>query len=323
MDLPIAAQSADHITEPHPSLLPPLAELTPESGEVFDDVPIIDYLMHPAISRTDILNLRKSPAHYCAGRRKMARIELKPYDHREQNAKRFGEAIHCYILERDQFKKRFSPVLVDKHGHRQPRQKNDDKKLWVAYENECAAQRITILPLSEWNDVPVIGEKLLACKKLKTLIDRAVGIEQTILWLDAATDTPCKARFDIISEFPNGERFGVDLKSALDASEGAFARAAQNYGYDIQVAHYLAAGADIEHQISDIYLVAFEKEDPWGIMFYDIEDADLEMARAIIHNTFMTYQQCVSSGQWPNYPLDTKTVRFPAWRYKELNDALT
>ena len=71
------------------------------------DIPQMIYRGDPALSRSDIFEMRKSPMHF--------RYALD-HPREETTAMAFGTALHCYVLEPEKFAERY--VICEKIDRR-------------------------------------------------------------------------------------------------------------------------------------------------------------------------------------------------------------
>nr|MBP8282363.1 PD-(D/E)XK nuclease-like domain-containing protein [Chromatiaceae bacterium] len=139
--------------------------------------------------------------------------------------------------------------------------------------------------------------------------------ELSAIWTDAATGAPCKGRFDL-ARLSDGAI--IDLKTTIDASPSAFARAVVSYSYATQAAAYLAGAATLGADVSDFIIIAVEKTPPFAVGIYRLPDAALELGRRRWREACVLYASCIESGQWPGYGDGIRELTLPHWAISEL-----
>ena len=125
----------------------------------------------------------------------------------------------------------------------------------------------------------------------------------------------CKGRVDYYD--PRG---GVlaDLKTTRDASEDAFSRSAWDYGYFRQLAFYAHALERLGFEVSEVLVIAAEKEPPYGVAVYAVEDQALRAGWRQVEDLVAVYARCEATGVWPCYCEDAQPLTLPAWAWNRL-----
>jgi hypothetical protein len=93
----------------------------------------------------------------------------------------------------------------------------------------------------------------------------------------------------------------VDLKTTTDASIWAFRRSIRHFKYDWQAHWYLKGANLLDGGIYDtFYIIAVEKEPPFGCMVYEIRDG-LFYSEMRINPLLEKFAICVEANRWPCY----------------------
>ncbi len=259
--------------------------------------------------------VHKSPSHL----REMRLNPLQPTP-----AQRLGTAVHCHLLEREEFASRYAVCppeigLSTKYGRQ--------------FVEEVAAEGRLVLTTDEADRVVAMSRKLLDNPHVRKLLAMEHRVETAIYWRDAATGVLCKARPDLMIEpchtFPHGLIF--DLKTALDASESGFSRAAHKYGYHMQAAWY----ADGYQQVygtaaAPIFVFgAVESEAPFEPKLWvanrggdsegDVSEL-MRLGRAECRRALEIYAECERTGRWPGYSTELQQLPLPPWGIRQLNE---
>lgn len=131
---------------------------------------------------------------------------------------------------------------------------------------------------------------------------------------DPDTGVMRRGRFDCLGDVAIG-----DLKSTRDASPGAFAKDAANFRYHMQAAWYLDLAADLGHPALGFAFVVVEKEPPYFVAVYELDDDALDLGRTLNRRALDLYAECVATDVWPGYMSGHpyQTLSLPGWAFKE------
>ena len=180
-----------------------------------------------------------------------------------------------------------------------------EAKAWA--EEQRAAGR-TPLKADEVDQVGAMAAKLheaLAEMGIRLDPDRSeltalaeIGGIHCRAMVDNATDTPIRGLGKVI----------VDFKTTEDASPDACRRSVENYGYDLQWAHYTETWEVATGEKRAFLFIFQEKEPPFevGVMHLLAEPGHsedwAEDASDKIASARATWAECLTTGVWPGYP---------------------
>jgi exodeoxyribonuclease VIII len=239
------------------------------------------------ISRSGLLMLKKSPFHYYD---KYIRQKTENEITEESEALIFGNAFHTFILEHDDFNKKYAIApIVDRRTTRGKAEWNSFKELYSKHK---------ILKQNDFDIMQKMARQINANNLAKELISDC-KFEHSIFWTDPETKVYCKARPDIwhLSMI-------VDLKTTRDASPAAFRRQIADYGYHIQAAMIQDAILNITGiLIKDFIYLAIEKEPPFALGIYQLDDKSIEYGKDEYKKLLFKYKECLYSNVWPSYPI--------------------
>jgi hypothetical protein len=100
----------------------------------------------------------------------------------------------------------------------------------------------------------------------------------------------------------------IDFKTCEDASPDAIVRHVENYGYDVQAAHYLDVWKAATGEDRGFVFVFQEKEPPHAIAVVRLLNSAghsgdwMEDAREKVHTARQTWAHCLRTDHWPAYP---------------------
>lgn len=247
----------------------------------------------PGISSTGLKQLMRSPAHFRAWQLGRGSDSTA--------ARRFGQAVHCKLLEPREFDKRYCAYRGGSKrggGYRDFKLRNSGS---------------TILSLDELERVEGCVEALLSEPgfELKGYLEGAYApdgswlvqpaqTEFTIVWTDEETGVQCKVRLDAIMANP---LIAFDAKTCGDARPSAFERDIVSMNYDLQAAFYMEAVRRFFGKEGPFIFGAVEALAPHGVVFYVLapgHDLMRNGARKYRH-ALNLYAKCQAEGRWPKY----------------------
>lgn len=259
------------------------------------------YHSSPGISRSTIMEFKKSPRHYW--HKYINPNYVKP---EQTPAMNFGSAMHTFILEHNHFFNRYviappKPPLLKDVG----REAYEKGKLDYAIFFEQNSNK-EIICEEDYKQICCMFDEIKKNDQAYELIIDA-QYEKSIYWTDPETQLLCKVRPDIWHK-----NFIVDYKTTNDASERAFQREMESYGYYMQFAmmHEAFKYAFNEEMINFVFL-AQEKTEPYLTAIYPLDMDSLEAGVNEFHDLLWQIKACQESNYYPGYP--TKTISLPRW----------
>lgn len=119
-----------------------------------------------------------------------------------------------------------------------------------------------------------------------------------------------KSRMDIV---PADPLVIADLKTCGCADEESFAKDIESNGYHTQGAWYLDIwNAVARDNRTTFKLIAVEKEPPFLVAVWTVDDVDIQQGRERNSLRLQTYSLCSKAGVWPGHP-SGKTICRPEW----------
>lgn len=248
-----------------------------------------EYHAHPAVSKSNLDKIQKSPAHY-----KWAREN--PQD--PTPAMRIGTLTHMAVLEPDKFAD--DCVVIPTMDRRT----KAGKELWEQFQADHPTQEL--LTNDEHTRIMAIRDAVYAHPLARKLLDKIARVEASTFWTDSATGVECKCRPDAI--LTNGML--IDLKTTQDAGP-EFHRSVSKYRYHVQAAYY-GDGMGGMDQYPMIF-IAVETSGPHLVSCHSIAPDTLMAGREAYRRNLETYLECFQSGEWPGYPTTINQIELPNW----------
>lgn len=260
-----------------------------------------EYRAHPAISRSDLFKISKSPLHF--------RYEM---DHPQEKTQAliFGSAFHKLVLEPDTFYDEFSVVPdVD-------RRTKAGREFWDDYMKSVPPWN-DLIRVDDFALINDMAESIKSNKYARALL--AGQHEQSFFWTDEMTGEECKCRTDILADI-GGVHIIADLKTCTAADTKSFQRDMMKYGYDLQAYMYcegVKQNTGIDHQF---VFIAVEKTPPYAVNIMMAEQGVMESGLDKFREYIGIYHECKQTGEWWSYNGHFGTINsldVPEYRKKE------
>jgi hypothetical protein len=231
------------------------------------------------ISKSGLDLINKSPLHYWERYLNPNHVEKKT------TALTIGSAVHCRILEPQEFGKRYT-VAPDID-----RRTTMGKQMWAEFQAQSEGLEI----ISREDDLMIerINEAVHRHPQAGLLLSKLSIVEQVFTFNDKKCKPDGITSLDIV----------LDIKTTEDASPYAFGRSAAKYRYDVQAALYtdiLEANGIV---VEGFVFIAVEKTPPYAVGVYVIEDADIDAGRDKYIKDYLKWKQCMTDNNWPGFEM--------------------
>ena len=254
-----------------------------------------DYFANDAISVSRMKRIKVSPAHYKEAE------EIK-----ETDAMRFGSAYHSFVLEPEKFESEYY-IFDDKsicqtligEGYKSPRSTKAYKE-WQASEMRIIGDK-NVIKQDEFDRIKTMRDKLFShpyARKLLSKGEPEVGIGGTIKTI--VGDIEVKLKPDYIKA---DKHTIVDLKTAMDASQDGFTRAAAGRDYHIQAAFYsdMVEAMRGDNIAQRFIFIAQEKTKPYAFNLFEASPQYIGQGRYEYEMLLQLYKYCMDNDKWPGY----------------------
>lgn len=263
---------------------------------IYTDIPNDKYHADEGLSRSDLVNILRSPAHY----------KYPPEEEKETPALLFGEAFHLRVLQPDLFEQRYACLPPDYDGR---------TAKGKALKAEAEASGKQILKYEDMETIKGMSKSLRKHPEISRILESGLP-EVSCYWYDPRyPGILLKCRIDWLNMM---ESIILDLKSALDARPEFFTSSAYKHGYDVQCGFYLSGISTItkaEHR--RFLFAAVEKEKPYGVMLYEASQEFINEGMKKAQIALAIYDKCRQEDSWPAYPQETQSLNLPLWLRKK------
>ena len=256
------------------------------SGELICNMPAAVYHGTKALSKSGLDQFRKSPAHFRAWQDGTTKNESSP-------ALEFGTAVHMAILEPELFALNYTLFTGDR--------RNKDGKM--AYESVIASGKIP-LNQEQWDNITGAAAAVHAHPTAALLVEK---IQTEVSCFDSWNGVKVKARIDGLAK-----DYIIDVKTTQDASPVAFGKSCAQFRYHVQAAWYQRITG-----VNRFIFIAVEKEAPYGVACYELDEQAISLGHIIIEDQLRTYVECEQLNSWPCYSSHIQSLSLPAWAARQ------
>lgn len=241
------------------------------------DIPFSEYLAIDALNASKLKAIAESPL--------LAKWrEDNPTE--ETPAMRVGRAGHSLSLTPEETLRDFAVY----EGKR-------DKRVAAYQEFRSANDGKTILSAREYEQARQIARAIRNHPEASRILSGGRA-EQTRLWTEPRTGTPCKVRLDYI----NDERL-IDIKSTSATDLRHFEYQIEDLRYHLQLAFYADAVAATTGEILPVTLIAVQSKAPHDVWVIDMPEGWLQDGAEAYQKALDLYLECQRTNYWPGkYP---------------------
>ena len=258
-----------------------------------------DYHAHPAISKSHLDQVARSPLHYWA-----AFLDPNRQPREATPAMAIGTAVHTHVLELDQWDARYAiaPENID-------RRTKMGKAEWEVFTT--AATGRTMLSRADADHVMRMGHAVYSHPAAAMLLGLPGKAETTHMWDDAATGLQCKCRPDWLTD--DGSLI-IDLKTTEDASPAGFRKLIANWRYHVQAAWYLNGIEQATGTRPDQFIfICVEKKAPFAVAVYAADAEMIQIGNEAAARDLDVLATCKAANAWPGYSDQIETINLPSW----------
>lgn len=266
-------------------------------GKFIPGIDIEDYHAGPGISKSQLDQVAKSPAHWKAS------LEI---ERKETPALRIGRLFHNVVLEPDSINLAVAPKV--------DRRTKVGKATWEAF----LAQHKDSQVVTEDEHALIMGmrDSVMLHPIAKALFELEGMFEHSVYWQNEESGLLCKCRPDWwIPE----KQIIVDLKTTLDARPWAFARDSAKYRYHVQNAFYDEGVGSVALSQGFIFVVV-EKDPPYAVAVYQLDDQAIMAGQIMYQEELNVLADCQSTGTYPAYSDRIEVLSLPKYTIQEAFD---
>jgi hypothetical protein len=246
---------------------------------------LADYHALPVASNSRLRELKRSPAHL------LSYLSTKQED---TDATRLGNAVHCVVLEPDDFDARYCVA-----GQCDAKKKSDGKR--------CENSGIYWHPSLGWacgvhgKDFPAENPRIVLKPDDYTA---CIGIRDSIGRLSTARQLLSgDGEMELTAVFPAFET-DVLAKARFDRLSPVIGAAA----VQLPAKHFVH--------------IAIEKEPPYAVAVYRLTEGAIQAGEQELLPLLALYAECTESGVFPAYPDEVQDIALPNYAWSQIDDDL-
>ena len=267
-----------------------------------------DYHAHPAVSKSHLDQVAKSPAHYWARYLDPERVAPEP-----TAAMMLGTALHTAVLEPQLWAEQYvtapedapkRPTVVQRNAAKPSASTIEAIKFWDAFDAEAASK--TVLTTEDAQRIQLMAKAVHEHPASSFLLELPGTREASYFWPDFDTGLECKCRPDWHSQ---DRRIIVDVKTTKDASPREFARSVATYRYHVQANWYQRPFPEAEQFL----FIAVESQPLYLVAVYAATPAMVAAGGRAADRDLRQIAACRESGRWPGYSEEIQPLDLPTW----------
>jgi exodeoxyribonuclease VIII len=258
-----------------------------------------DYHAHPAVSKSHLDLIARSPLHYWARYVDPARFAPEPTP-----AMRLGTALHTHVLELSRWDQEIAVAPSDIN-----RRTKEGREQWAAFEASSAGK--TVITADDAEVVMAMGRSIMRHPGAAMLLGLPGKAETTHMWTDATYGVECKCRPDWLTD--DGSIM-VDLKTTRDASPRGFRRSIGDYRYHVQAGWYMHGVQAATGKRPDQFIfICVESTAPYACAVYAADAEMIDRGYEQAMKDLGKLAVCRAADSWPSYSDQIETISLPGW----------
>ncbi|OHF41056.1 PD-(D/E)XK nuclease-like domain-containing protein [Salmonella enterica] len=265
---------------------------------IYFDIANEAYHAGPGVSKSQLDDIAVCPAFYQW--RKAA-----PVDTEKTKALDMGTALHCRLLEPDEFKNRF--IIAPEFNRRTTAGKEEEK----AFIESCTSTGKTVMTAEEGRILDFMFDSTMAHPFARMLLEHEGVSEASHYWIDEETGELCRIRPD--------KRL-VNLPVILDVKKvgdmARFSRHVEEFRYHVQDAMYregVLRTLGEEHKFAFIAVSESIDCGRYPVHVFELDPDDVDTGYRLFRRDLSTWHKCRTSGEW----YGVETISRPVWARKQ------
>ncbi|WP_337022491.1 MULTISPECIES: PD-(D/E)XK nuclease-like domain-containing protein [unclassified Pantoea] len=250
---------------------------------IYHDISNEAYHSGPGVSKSQLDDIALDPSVYMW--RKYA-----PVDEEKTRAQDMGSALHCMLLEPEEFERRFITAPVFN------RRTNQGKADEQAFLDEVSGSGKTVMDAEQGRKLKLMRDSVLAHHASRYLLESEGHCESSIYWTDEETDELCRIRPD---KFLTRAATIVDVKKVCDMHR--FDRHIEEFRYHVQNAMYQEGFYQHFGERPLFVFIAVSESIDCGrypVRIFRLNPYDVEVGHSIFRQNLMTFHKCRLNEDW-------------------------
>lgn len=250
-----------------------------------------EYRSLDAVSRSDLMELRKSPKHF--------RFKSDSNIADDSKALIFGSLVHKLVLEPDTFDDEFA---IAPNVDRRTKAGKDEYERFI----QTVGDKM-IVSLDDFHTASVMAKVVESHPEASRLLyEGKPEYETSYTWLDSETGIVCKIRPDCVNEL-DGQTYIIDYKTTDSCDYRSFYHSCKKYGYQLQTGMYISGMFEQDYSDYKFIFIAQEKAEPYAVRIFKCDDSFTEFGIDEFRELLNTLRICQDNNDWHGYEEATLT----------------
>jgi len=265
---------------------------------IYHDISNEDYHAGEGVSKSQLDMVAKNPAL-------LKWVKAAPEDEEKKSALDMGSALHCLLLEPQEFDKRF--IVAPEFNRRTSQGKADEE----AFLKSVADMRMTVMSAEQGRKLQLMRDSALAHPAARWMLEAPGYCESSMYWNDDETGELCRIRPD---KWLNEHNVIVDVKKVADMDR--FARHIEEFRYHVQDAMYREGALKATGAAHGFFFLAVSESIDCGrypVRVFELDPDDVNTGGVLFRRDLNTYHQCRVSDEWGGVEI----IKRPEWARKQ------
>lgn len=265
---------------------------------IYFDISNEVYHAGDGVSKSQLDMLSKTPAL-------LKWVKDAPEDEDKKSALDMGSALHCLLLEPEEFDKRF--IVAPEFNRRTTAGKQDE----AAFLKDVSGMGMTVMSSEEGRKLQLMRASAMAHPAARWMLEQEGYCEASHYWIDPETGELCRIRPDKrLKQHP----VIVDVKKVADMDR--FARHVEEFRYHVQDAMYREGAQQTTGQPHGFFFLAVSESIDCGrypVRVFELDAQDIDTGHALFRRDLNTFHNCRIQDDWGGVEI----IKRPEWARKQ------
>lgn len=265
---------------------------------IYYDISNEDYHAGDGVSKSQLDLVALSPAL-------LQWQKMAPVDEEKTKALDMGTALHCLLLEPDEFDKRF--IVAPSFNRRTNQGKADED----AFLRDVEGMGMTVMEAEQGRKLKLMRDSVMAHSSARWMLEQEGFCEASHYWIDPETGELCRIRPD---KRLKNHPYILDVKKVADMDR--FSRHIEEFRYHVQNAMYQEGALHTTGEPHGFVFIAVSETIDCGrypVRVFELDPEDVETGGRLFHRDLNTYHKCRNSGEWGGVEMISR----PSWARKQ------
>lgn len=260
-----------------------------------------------------------TPRHYWEG----SPLNPNRKAQEQTDALRFGAAFHDALLQPELWR---DPTLYHFLPEGFSRAKTKAMAEEIVAADAAEAEGLCVISHEQRRQIDAMVEAMRANPLVDAVLSRGQA-EVTLAYQDQETGVWLRARPDYLL---NDKRYGINVKTASDASHAGFSADVTKYRYAQSAALELDAieavfgirPGNYLHPVIEKPGTGWQPGDYLPVALWELPAEDIEYGRALNRRAIRIFADCLSADRWPGYADEPALCGLTGWARRQIDELI-